>query len=55
MKDSIIPNSNYIIKGNKLLETITKQIPGLIPSHLLLAKGKLALGGLISFFKNPLI
>ena len=34
----------YIIKGTNLLELISKQIPGLIPAHLLLAKGKLAIG-----------
>ena len=34
----------YVIKGNKLLETVTKQIPGLLAAHLLLAKGKLGAG-----------
>ena len=31
-------------KGLKLLESITKQIPGFLPAYLLLAKGKLAVG-----------
>lgn len=31
-------------KGTKLLETVTKQIPGLSNAYLLLATGKLALG-----------
>ena len=31
-------------KGTKLLETVTKQIPGLTNAHLLLATGKMALG-----------
>ena len=31
-------------KGIKLLESITKQIPGFLPAYLLLAKGKLAVG-----------
>lgn len=31
-------------KGIKLLESITRQIPGFIPAYLLLAKGKLAVG-----------
>lgn len=30
----------YLIRGTKLLETLTKQIPGMIESHLLLAKCK---------------
>lgn len=39
------PNpSGPIGKGIKLLETITKQIPGFLPAYLLLAKGKLAVG-----------
>jgi len=43
MSNTSKPSQN-VIKGNKLLETITKQIPGLIPAHLLLSKGKLAVG-----------
>ena len=31
-------------KGIKLLESITKQIPGFVPAYLLLAKGKLPVG-----------
>jgi Tfp pilus assembly protein PilF len=31
-------------KGIKLLESITRQIPGFVPAYLLLAKGKLAVG-----------
>ena len=31
-------------KGLKLLESITKQIPGFLPAYLLLAKGKLSVG-----------
>lgn len=31
-------------KGIKLLESITRQIPGFVPAYLLLAKGKLAIG-----------
>ena len=31
-------------KGIRLLESITKQIPGFLPAYLLLAKGKLAVG-----------
>jgi hypothetical protein len=31
-------------KGLKLLESITKQIPGFLPAYLLLSKGKLAVG-----------
>lgn len=31
-------------KGIKLLESITKQIPGFLPAYLLLTKGKLAVG-----------
>jgi tetratricopeptide repeat protein 21B len=34
----------YVLKGNKLLDTVTKQIPGLLAAHLLLAKGKLGAG-----------
>ena len=30
----------YLVRGTKLLETLTKQIPGMIESHLLLAKCK---------------
>ena len=33
-----------VVKGTKLLETITKQIPGLVAAFLLLAKGKSASG-----------
>lgn len=39
------PNpSGPIGKGIKLLESITRQIPGFVPAYLLLAKGKLAVG-----------
>lgn len=39
------PNpSGPIGKGIKLLESITKQIPGFLSAYLLLAKGKLAVG-----------
>ena len=31
-------------KGIKLLESITRQIPGFVSAYLLLAKGKLAIG-----------
>lgn len=31
-------------KGIRLLQSITKQIPGFLPAYLLLAKGKLAVG-----------
>jgi hypothetical protein len=31
-------------KGIRLLESITKQIPGFVPAYLLLAKGKLSVG-----------
>ena len=31
-------------KGIRLLESLTKQIPGFLPAYLLLAKGKLAVG-----------
>jgi hypothetical protein len=31
-------------KGLKLLETITRQVPGFLPAYLLIAKGKLAVG-----------
>ena len=31
-------------KGIKLLESITKQIPGFLPAYLMLTKGKLAVG-----------
>ena len=31
-------------KGIKLLQSITKQIPGFLPAYLLLTKGKLAVG-----------
>ena len=31
-------------KGLKLLESITKQIPGFLPAYLMLAKSKLAVG-----------
>lgn len=38
-------NSNGPIgKGIRLLESLTKQIPGFLPAYLLLAKGKLAVG-----------
>ena len=43
---------SFIIKGNKLLETITKQIPGLLPAHLLLSKGKLAVGDTLAALKS---
>lgn len=36
--------SGPVGKGLKLLESITKQIPGFLPAYLLLAKGKLAVG-----------
>ena len=39
------PNpASPIGKGIKLLESITRQIPGFVPAYLLLAKGKLAVG-----------
>lgn len=39
------PNpASPIGKGIKLLESITRQIPGFVPAYLLLAKGKLAIG-----------
>ena len=54
--DNILENNenpgSFIIKGNKLLETITKQIPGLLPAHLLLAKGKLAVGDTLAALKS---
>ncbi len=31
-------------KGLKLLETITRQVPGFLPAYMLIAKGKLAVG-----------
>lgn len=31
---------HYLVRGAKLLETITKQIPGIIEGHLMLAKAK---------------
>jgi len=31
-------------KGIKLLESVTRQIPGFVPAYLLLAKGKLSVG-----------
>jgi hypothetical protein len=31
-------------KGIKLLESITRQIPGFLPAYLLMSKGKLAVG-----------
>jgi tetratricopeptide repeat protein 21B len=50
--DSKESPGGFVIKGNKLLETITKQIPGLLPAHLLLAKGKLAVGDTASSMKS---
>lgn len=54
--DNILENSessgSFIVKGNKLLETITKQIPGMLPAHLLLAKGKLAVGDTLAALKS---
>ena len=41
-KVEVVPE--YVRKGNRLLEIIKKQIPGLLPAHLLLAKGKLGAG-----------
>ena len=38
------PAQSTVGKGSRLLDTITKQIPGLITAYLLLAKGKMALG-----------
>ena len=40
------------MKGNKLLETVTKQIPGLLAGHLLLAKGKLGAGDVGAALKH---
>lgn len=37
-------NQAYVNRGIKLLESITKQIPGLAAAHLLQAKGKMSLG-----------
>ena len=36
--------SGPVGKGIRLLESITKQIPGFVPAYLLLSKGKLAVG-----------
>lgn len=38
------PLTSPVGKGTKLLETVTKQIPGLVTAYLLLSKGKMALG-----------
>jgi len=38
--------------GNKLLQTILKQIPGLTPAYLMLAKGKLICGDIDAALKN---
>ncbi|EGR31890.1 tetratricopeptide repeat protein [Ichthyophthirius multifiliis] len=38
------PSNGSVAKGTKLLDTITKQIPGLVSAYLLLAKGKMSLG-----------
>lgn len=37
-------SSGPVGKGLKLLDSITKQIPGYLPAYLLQAKGKLAVG-----------
>jgi hypothetical protein len=42
----------YVLKGNKLLDTVTKQIPGLLAAHLLLAKGKLGAGDVGAALKH---
>lgn len=50
--ESTESSGSFIIKGNKLLETITKQIPGMLPAHLLLSKGKLAVGDTAAALKS---
>jgi hypothetical protein len=49
MKEMAMGNENSsptqpVGKGLKLLETITRQVPGFLPAFMLIAKGKLAVG-----------
>jgi hypothetical protein len=44
MLNGSLSKNSYIVKGTKLLETIIRQVPGVIIAYLLKAKAKMALG-----------